>query len=384
MPEVPQLFVGARLRQAREAFGLSVESLSDMLGVSRQAVDQFERGKSPSAEHLLRLCTILNKPLSYFSRPVIVDYNEQTVFFRKLKKVPVAEIKSARVFAEWFGEISSLLDQEVNFPEVNIPRTTKRHRSPLTISREEIEYAATEVRKAWGLGNLPIANLTEVMESNGIIVARMNFHSPDVDGLSVWDSSMDRPIVLLNADKASAVRSRFDAAHELGHLVLHRWISKDDLKAYDKELEDQAHYFASCFLLPQETFEKQIFTASLLELQSLKSVWRVSIAAMITRLKTLGILDPDGQRRSWANYNRRGWKTSEPFDKEWKAENPSLLRNSVELLVDNRVYGHRQIVELLFPETEFLAKTTNIPMSYFEPSPHLTLKPEEAQVIRFG
>ncbi len=381
MPEAPQFFVGARLRQAREAFGLSVESLADMLGITRQAVDQFERGKQPSEEHIIRLCSILNKPVSYFSRPLVAKYNDQTIFFRKLKKAPAVEIKSAKATTEWVGDIVALLDEEVDFPSVNLPRNLVRHQNPLLITNLEIEKAAKSLRDLWGLADLPISNLTGIMEDNGIIVTRMNFHSHDVDGLSIWDADVDRPIVILNADKASAVRSRFDAAHELGHLVLHRWISSEDLKAYDKELEKQAHYFASCFLLPESEFKKQVFTASLLELKSLKGIWRVSIAAMIMRLQGLGILDQDETRRMWANYNRRGWKTEEPFDREWAPEEPRLIKDAIELLVDSGGYSVRQVVERLFPDSSFLAKSSSLPLEFFNPSPQISLKPVN---IRFG
>ncbi|WP_221090171.1 helix-turn-helix domain-containing protein [Deinococcus aquaedulcis] len=374
MSEVPTAFVGTRLKQAREVFGLSVESLGDMLGVSRQAVDQFEKGKEPSLEVLLKLCSILNKPTSYFVRPVTASYADETIFFRKLKKAPAVEIKSARSIADWIGEVVCLLDEEINFPEVNLPRNLIRHKNPLQITDEEIELAANNLRSYWCLADLPVENVIALLEANGIIVVRMNFHSHDVDGFSVWDKKIDRPIVVLNSDKASAVRSRFDAAHELGHLVMHRWISKDDLKAYDKELERQAHYFASCLLLPEEPFKQQLFTISMLELRALKAYWKVSIAAMIKRLESLNIIDKDESRRIWANYNRRGWKTEEPFDKEWEAESPVLLKEAVELLIESESYNRMQLLERLFPDENYLAKFTNLDPEFYRPVPVVSVK----------
>ncbi|WP_156372827.1 ImmA/IrrE family metallo-endopeptidase [Deinococcus sp. Leaf326] len=374
MSEVPTTFVGTRLKQAREVFGLSVESLGEMLGVTRQAVDQFEKGKEPSLDVLLKLCSILNKPASYFVRPVITSYADETVFFRKLKKAPVVEIKSAKSVAEWVGEVVYLLDKEVNFPNVNLPRSLIRHENPLQITNDEIELSAKTLRSFWGLSDLPIDNMIALLEKNGIVVVRTQLHSHDVDGFSVWDKAIDRPIVVLNADKASAVRSRFDAAHELGHLVMHRWISKDKLKAYDTELEKQAHYFASCFLLPPEPFTKQVFTASMLELRSLKTYWKVSIGAMIKRLEALSLIDKDESRRVWANYNRRGWRTEEPFDDDWQAESPSLLKDAAEILVENDIYDNMQLLELLFPDENYLAKITNLDPSFYRPKSNISVK----------
>ncbi|GGR39821.1 helix-turn-helix domain-containing protein [Deinococcus ruber] len=374
MSEDPLVFVGARLRQAREAFGLSVESLGDMLGVTRQAVDQFERGKHPSSEHFIKLCLVLNKPGSYFYRPILADYSNETIFFRKLKKAPITEIKSARSTTEWIGEIANLLDSEVDFPNLNLPVLPQPDSNPLLITEEYIELAANEVRRTWGLGDLPIGDLVGTMESNGIIVVRMNFHSHDIDGLSVWDKKIDRPFIILNADKASAVRSRFDAAHELGHLLLHRNISKDDLKAFDTSIEKQAHFFASCLLLPTQAFRKQIFTASMLELKSLKQYWKVSIAAMIMRLESLGVFDKSRSRLAWSNYIRRGWKVEEPFDDVWIPESPALFKQAIELLVEEKVYSNSQILELLFPEEVFLGKVSNLEPEFFRPSANLKLR----------
>ncbi|WP_155298746.1 helix-turn-helix domain-containing protein [Deinococcus kurensis] len=384
MSEVPTSFVGTRLKQAREVFGISVESLGDMLGVSRQAVDQFEKGKEPSLEILLKLCSILSKPASYFMRPVISCYNEEAIFFRKLKKAPAVEIKSARSIADWIGEVVGLLDDEVNFPKVNLPRNLIGHTNPVHITDDEIEIVAANLRKYWNLADSPIENVISLLESNGIVVIRMNFHSHDVDGFSVWDQKIDRPIVVLNADKASAVRSRFDAAHELGHLILHRWIQKDDLKAYDKELEKQAHYFASCFLLPGDVFKKQVFTTSMLELRALKAYWKVSIAAMIKRLESLNIVDKEESRRIWANYTRRGWKTEEPFDGEWEAESPVLLREAVELLVESNSYDRMQLLERLFPDENYLARFTNVTPEFYRPKPVISVKqsPVNLKMVR--
>src|SRR5205085_3002223 len=118
-------------------------------------------------------------------------------------------------------------------------------------------------------------------------------------------------------DKASASRQRFDAAHELAHLVLHRGVDPKRLNsaADYKIMEDQAHYFASALLMPAESFASDLYAPTLDGMLSLKQTWKVSVAAMIKRCEALGIIDDEGARRLWINYNRRGWRrTGEPFD----------------------------------------------------------------------
>ena len=76
---------------------------------------------------------------------------------------------------------------------------------------------------------------------------------------------MGRPLILLSADKDSGYRSRFDLAHEIGHLVLHRHIQRTTDSARHKLMEQQAHHFAGEFLLPAETFASEVLVPPTLD-----------------------------------------------------------------------------------------------------------------------
>lgn len=65
----------------------------------------------------------------------------------------------------------------------------------------------------------------------------------------------------ISFDKDNYFRSRFDAAHELGHVVLHRYINKLDSICF-KPIEEQAHRFASYFI-----FQKKLFLWSYLHIR---------------------------------------------------------------------------------------------------------------------
>ncbi|MBK8210507.1 MAG: ImmA/IrrE family metallo-endopeptidase [Rhodospirillales bacterium] len=60
-----------------------------------------------------------------------------------------------------------------------------------------------------------------------------------VSAFSFWEGG--HPFIFLGADKQSAARSRFDAAHELGHLILHRGVAEEDLEADLNRFEREAH-----------------------------------------------------------------------------------------------------------------------------------------------
>ncbi|ABF46204.1 Zn peptidase and DNA-binding HTH-like domain [Deinococcus geothermalis DSM 11300] len=351
-------FQGWRLKQAREAYGLSLESLGELVGVSKQAISKMENDVSePSPEVFLKICQSLKRPAEFFYSSESADFTNEMVFFRRLKKSPVISQKSARVMAEWVSEMFSQIMCKVKLPKYSLPDYSKDF---MEIDSDYIEECALNLRSFLGLEDKPISNLTKVLESRGVLIARMRFYDERIDALSVIDSKLDRPIIVLNSDKASAVRSRFDLAHELGHLILHAHVRPDDFKAHYNLIESQAHRFASAFLMPKSGFKKFIFSGSLNELKSIKMIWKTSIAAMIYRMKDLGMLTEDDASKAWKNYYRRGWRGDEPYDDEILPEEPELLRRSIDLLIDRGIISGVEIESYFAKDIPLIERISNV------------------------
>jgi Zn-dependent peptidase ImmA (M78 family) len=86
---------------------------------------------------------------------------------------------------------------------------------------------------------------------------------------------------------------RFDAAHELGHLVMHKRGGP-----VGQDAETQANAFASAFLMPASSvFATVRHAITLRSLVQLKKRWGVSVAALAYRLWKLRALT-DWQYRS--------------------------------------------------------------------------------------
>lgn len=201
---------------------------------------------------------------------------------------------------------------------------------PKKISDDDIEEIASRCRSYWGLGTSPISNLTVLLEDNGLLITYGSLESAKLDafsGVSEIDHSFH---MFLGIDSRSAPRSRFDAAHELGHLVLHSHLSTDYFEPGKKKerhglIEHQAFRFASSFLMPADSFRSDVWMTSLEPLLSLKEGWKVSVAAMIKRCDDLGMLDESHAQRLWINYNRR-WKDKEPDDDKVPFEQAELMK----------------------------------------------------------
>ncbi len=327
-------WIGARLKEAREVRGIQQVFLAEMLGVSAQAISNYERDKSrPSPEVLDRLVEILNVPATFFMSTPVED-SDRIVYYRSMS----AATKSARVRAEhrlsWLGTTTRYATGFVELPPVNVPDLGLPE-NPLLLDGEEIEHIASEVRAYWGMRDEPVGNMLSLLEHQGVVVAHDALGAATLDSLSEFNATADRPLVLIGTDKGTAVRWRFDAAHELGHLLLHRNLDKRRLgnTAEHKEIENQAHRFAGAFLLPRVAFSEELFGASLDAFLTLKARWRVSVATMIMRARQTELISEATEKRLWINLSRRGWRRAEPLDESLEVERPRLLRRSFELIV---------------------------------------------------
>lgn len=236
---------------------------------------------------------------------------------------------------------------------------------PLLLSDAEIDDAANRVRAHWGMRNGPIANMVALLENQGAIVARDRLNAEALDGLSEVAAD-DRPFVLIGIDKGTPVRWRFDAAHELGHVLLHRQLQPETLMRPEqyKRVEQQAHRFAAAFLLPTAEFGDDFFAVNLDALVALKPKWKVSIAMMIMTAQRAGFITEDSARRLWINYSRHGWRRNEPYDDSMDVEEPRLLRRAVELTVSSGTQSADDITNALALPAPDVETLCNLPSGY--------------------
>jgi len=143
----------------------------------------------------------------------------------------------ALTVVETVWELTEQLSRYVRFPMVDLPDVS---------AAAGPADAARALRSTWGLAPGPIPHVVRLLESKGLVVAFLSFSgSGKVDAFSTAAGS--RPIVVLTADKGSALRTRFTAAHEVAHLLLHIEVRPGDI-AHERE----ADAFAAEFLMPAD------------------------------------------------------------------------------------------------------------------------------------
>jgi Zn-dependent peptidase ImmA (M78 family)/transcriptional regulator with XRE-family HTH domain len=348
-------FVGRRLTEARESRGLTAVSLAQMIDVTPVMISAYENGRSaPRAETLAKIAQTLNFPIAFFARPYAIRPGEdRPVFWRSLSSATKASRTKCRHRLNWLDDITAYVRQFLDLPELNLPQLSVPD-SALDLTTKEIEALAAEARVAFGLGAGPIQDVILLLENHGVVVSRFQFDADALDAFCYW-SRNGQPFVVMASEKQSLAREHYNAAHELGHLLLHREISMSSLNRSEqhKMLEDQAFRFASSFLLPAEAFTSELWAPTLSAFESLKPRWRTSIGVMIGRCRELGIVTDDQAKNLWIQYTRRGYKRKEPLDDQMPEIAPRMLRRSIEMLVSEQIRSKDDIrADLLLPESE--------------------------------
>lgn len=359
--------VGERITEAREAMGLSVNALAKLLGVSRTIIYDYESGsKQPSPHVFVKLCEKLEQPSRFFYLPRFEsDYTHDSAHYRSLESLKPELRNEAGTSLKWIQEFYTVLEKKLSLPKLNFPKVTLLD-DPDRITLSHIERVAKEVRGHWGIGDAPIPNLVKLLEMNGAIIARYPLDIHGMDAVSYWSEQFKRPFILLNADKMNYVRSRFDLAHELGHMILHRQIQKPAQRGTQlyKQLERQAHFFAASFLMPRSSWLRDVDEFTLTAFRSLKPKWKVSIIAQVMHSEALGAINANRKRSLMKQLSANKWRQIEPFDDQWEPEQPRLFKQATELVAKDG-YGLRFILQSYPRRPQELSNITNLPPIFF-------------------
>lgn len=361
--------VPSRLKEARIVRQMTQTDLAASVDVSRQAISAFEAGeKSPEPATMTRIADALGQPLAYFAASDDPTFGEvSTRFFRAFGAATKRRNAMCDVLSKWFAQVTRYLSDIVSLPPVKIPSV-----SPVSGDRytdDEIEEVAQLCRKEWGLGVGPISNIVGLLENNGITICRYELTGEKIEAFSFWNGT--RPFIFLSSDKQSAVRARFDAAHELGHLVLHRWICAEEIEDPKvlKLVEAEANRFAGALLLPRNSFPNEVYTPRLEAFLPLKKRWKVAVQAMIIRCRHLGIFDETQVTNLYKQISFRKWRSKEPYDDQIPSEEPKLLATAVGLIVSSGRKMKDEVASDLKIARPVIASFCGVSLDFFRVEP---------------
>lgn len=312
---------------------LSKKEFARLSGVSQKTItrcESLDEEHNPSLENVESFSQTLSFPVGFFYLDDIDVADIEITSFRSLTSM-TALIREAALAAGSIGfEVSDWIEDQFALPEVQIPDLS-------SYGAKEPAHAARILREEWRLGEKPISNIIHLLESKGARIFSLCENTLKVNAYSLWRN--EKPYLFLNTQKSSEC-SRFDAAHELGHLVLHQ-----DGKTKGRDAEDQANAFASSFLMPRRDILANIpKVKNLNHLIDLKTRWKVSLAALCYRLHKLGILTDWKYRDYCILLSKYGYNKNEPnsIDRE-----QSIVWNKVLNSLWSEQKTHYDIAEVL-------------------------------------
>lgn len=336
-----------RLELVRSRLALGKSDFAAKIGVDRKTIQRFElEGADLSEETLEKIVKISGFPLEFFFKASPELPSVDGVSFRSLRSLTARPRDAALAAAALAFELDDWVRSRFDLP---------RHDLPQFVGRTPQE-AAVMLRTRWGMGVRPISNMINVLESHGVRVFSLSEETRHLDAYAFWRDNA--PYVFLNTCK-TCEHMRFDAAHELAHLVLHRHSGSKHRSA-----EDEAHTFASEFLMPNDDMVANIpHVRALADIIKHKKRWGVSAASLIYNLNKKGNITDWIARGYYIELSRLGRENEpEPMLREtsqiWRKVLTALWREgmSVGRIASELALPEREISNLLFNIT-----TTTVP-----------------------
>jgi Zn-dependent peptidase ImmA (M78 family)/DNA-binding XRE family transcriptional regulator len=287
----------SRLTLARQRRGLTLVQLSAAMGISVRSLSAYENGhQQPNQSTVDKLARALEMPGEFLRASDVDPIPLDAISFRAPSKLTAGQRDAARAAGRIALLLSDWIGERFELPAPDVP----------SLSTMDPETAAEVVRARWGLGVAPLGNLVWLLEAHGVRVFSLATDCAAVDAYSfIWQQ---RPHALLNTAK-SGERGRFDAAHELGHLVLH----SDHRLPHGPAAEQEANRFAAAFLMPRASvLAAGLVGATSDRILAAKATWRVAAVALAYRLYELDLLTEWGYRTACVDLSRRGYRTGEP------------------------------------------------------------------------
>jgi len=252
---VSQQELGRRLRVAREACRMTQEAVARRLGVSRSTVAQMELGnRAVTSLELDRLASLYGREFGEFLAEQFREDDALVALFRAHPDVVEHEqvVDALRTCVALGREVMNLerllgIDRDLGTVAVYpVPAPRSRWQAV-----QQGEQVADHERMRLQLGLAPIANMSEVLETQAVRTALVDLPD-DVSGLTLSHPTVGLFVVANR--RHHFLRRRFSYAHEYAHVLLDRGRLGTISRAADRDdfIEVRANAFAASLLLPEE------------------------------------------------------------------------------------------------------------------------------------
>lgn len=302
----------AMVTLAREARGLSQARLAKLAGLSQAHISKVEASVvAVSSDVVEALSRALRMPMAFFyQKDPVLGPGTSEFYHRKRQAVPAGVLKQIHAQVDILRIHVGRLLRAIDLPECAIPQLQ------IADFSGRAEEVARAVRSVLHVAPGPIPNVVRAIEDAGGLVIPAAFGTYEVDAISRWVPGLP-PLFFIN-NSAPVDRFRMSLAHELAHMVMHRFP--------EQGMEEQAAVFAAEFLMPATDIKNQLYRLDLSRLAALKPYWRTSMEALLMRATDLRCVTSGAARYLWIQMSSRGYRKREPAELDLAPEPPTLIR----------------------------------------------------------
>jgi Zn-dependent peptidase ImmA (M78 family)/DNA-binding XRE family transcriptional regulator len=286
--------IGQNIKRYRTLKGISLRKFGELVGLSHMAIKKYEQGElMPDGDKLVKFAEVLDCKVSELLKDNS-NRKELDLTFRKRKSLTGKKLELLKQIVN--DKVNNYLD----VLELNTIESIKIKKYKVN-SVLEAEDAANKFRKEHQINEvLPLTNLCDIIENLGIAVIIIKNDKNIFEGFDGVSQVVDGvPFICISAD-INYYRQRFTLAHELGHLILD---INDEL-----DEEEICNEFASSLLLPRKALINECGEKRTLiydnEYKIIREEYKISIKAIIYRLRKYGIITENHAKLAYINYNR--------------------------------------------------------------------------------
>ncbi|MBD8497916.1 helix-turn-helix domain-containing protein [Paenibacillus arenosi] len=376
------MFIGENITNLRIMHGYSRKQLSEKLGVTEQAVWQYENAyTSPKMQIVNELKQIFSVKSKYFysedilarlATPANVDV--MNIAYRSKVLNVISKTQTEAKHVEFVDTFVNYITAKVSLPTLKIIKLRDEVIEYLNHTEDDrtaqIYHVAHLARQRLDLGQSNNDDLMFLIEKSGVFIFEKAI-GEEIDAYSLWTRN-DRAYIILGNMKRSAVRRNFDIAHELGHLLLHYRLEFTNLDRKEhKQIENEAHLFAGALLLPEDEFSLDMQDISYItnpdDYLDLKKKWKTSLQVMGYRAAHLGIMSAKDHRNFYAALHRKDYLKMEPLDDVIPIQKPMKMKSIIDFVSKKGLVDITHMIENDWKaEVPFFHHMTGIDSDFFQ------------------
>lgn len=251
---ITQQELASRLRMAREAAGLTQDAVGRHLGLPRSSLAQVELGnRTVSGLELEALARLYGRGIEELLSEEFHPAESLFAIFRAdtdfadVDEVTAA-VSDCIALARELANLESLLG--IDRAALRAPAYADQAPSSKWQGVEQGSRAAAAERRRFNLGELPLGDIEDLLQSQGIRTARLDLPQ-DISGFTLMEPSLSF-LVVANR-RHHPLRIRFSWVHEYAHILFDRsrkgTVSRESDRAEFSEV--RANAFAAAFLMPE-------------------------------------------------------------------------------------------------------------------------------------